>query len=87
MNGITIGNLCDDYSLTRVNATQYGMSYEKYEACKEIEVVPRKMVEMIITRLERNISACAKDSYAKHSLENVKEYTESLLDQFEGDDE
>lgn len=55
----------------------------KLSATADIEVVPRKMVEMIIERLKRNISSCENDSYAGFTLTDVLQYAESLLKQFE----
>lgn len=58
---------------------------DDYIAIKDVKIVPRKMVEMIIERLKRNISACENDSYADFTLTDVLQYAESLLKQFEGD--
>lgn len=62
------------------------MAHEAWaEFCEieDIEIVPRKMVEMIIERLKINISSCEKDSYADFTLTDVLKYAESLLKQFE----
>ena len=70
---------------------------EKWSASKDIEVVPRKMVEMIIKRCEDAIRRqefimdfYASDSYISSNAQaarvhtmQLKEYTESLLKQFE----
>lgn len=56
-----------------------------WDGCRNIEIVPRKMVEMIIERLKRNISSCENDSYADFTLTDVLQYAESLLKKFEED--
>ena len=55
----------------------------KIEAVKNIEIVPRKMVEMIIERIESNKAVCEPDGYAEHILDNISMYAESLLKRFE----
>lgn len=59
------------------------MSWADITKLYQIEVVPRKMVEMIIERLKRNTSSCRDDSYANFILTDVLQYAESLLKKFE----
>lgn len=64
------------------------MAHEAWaEFCEieDVEIVPRKMVEMIIERLKRNISSCENDSYTDFTLTDVLQYAESLLKKFEED--
>lgn len=85
MSKVTIESLYDDFAVPRTEAREYGVNYELYAKLAEIEVVPRKMVEMIIERIKVNKSVCVSDSYAEHTLDNVLQYSESLLKQFEED--
>ena len=89
MSRVTVGDLyreyCDD---------------EKWQTLKDIEVVPRKMVEMIIKKCEDTIRKqefimdfYASDPYissnaqaARINTMQLKEYAESLLKQFEEED-
>ena len=79
MSRVTIDNIQHDASGLD------NMSWAEITELYQIEVVPRKMVEMIIERLKRNISSCKKDSYADFTLTDVLKYAESLLEQFEED--
>lgn len=60
---------------------------DDYIAIKDIEVVPRKIVEMIIAECNSQIS----DFKGNHGIVNtaihIKRYAESLLEQFEEDKE
>ena len=76
MSGITVGDLWREYC-----------DNEKWQTLKDIEVVPRKMVEMIMEECEslkitnyRYGNYCAGDNFA-----HIKNYAESLLKQFEED--
>lgn len=78
---VTIGELTEDY---------LPFTKEGNEATT-IEIVPRKMVEMIIEKCERQISYIEPEervfnSYARGIVEyaeNVKTYAEELLREFE----
>ena len=58
-----------------------------WDGYKDIEVVPRKMVEMIIERCEGTINcACySEDNMRVWEARDLKEYAESLLEKFEND--
>ena len=56
-----------------------------WDSCKDIEVVPRKMVEMIIERLKEHKANTIEDSYTNWVLGDTLDYAESLLKQFEED--
>jgi len=60
-----------------------------WSKCANIEVVPRKMVEMIIEECKRNeIFNHAHGNYcAADNLQHIRECAESLLKQFEEDSE
>lgn len=90
MNRVTINDLAWDYKHNT-------MQKELIESC-DIEVVPRKMVEMIIERgkeLEDYYTDCECYSYNDEhytrgrvaSAYDIREYAESLLKQFEEDKE
>jgi hypothetical protein len=74
--------------MSRVNIGQvYCDLYErqKDDACN-IEIVPRKMVEMIIEKCDERIAAYRPSGYIAAELKGVKEYAESLLEKFEESD-
>ena len=59
----------------------------------DTEIVPRKMVEMIIKDCEKKMEfygtlrvVCSEDKGAYNTAKSTKEYAESLLKQFEEDE-
>lgn len=54
-----------------------------YEKIKNIEIVPRKMVEMIIAECNSQISDFHHNPSIVNTATHIKEYAESLLKQFE----
>lgn len=77
MGRVTIMNLTNDY--------KYDLTLDEQVEVKDIEIVPRKMVEMIIERCECTINcACyTEDNMRVLEARDIKEYAESLLKQFE----
>ena len=57
------------------------------EAIKNIEIVPRKIVEMIIAECTKDICAEHKSDGAKAEASLIKRYAEELLEKFEADGE
>jgi len=88
MSRVTIESLYGDFTVPRKVAREYGANYEQYEKLAETEVVPRKIVEMIIQKC-KEIQNDNIDGYGLHECgkwaasEEIKEYAESLLNQFE----
>lgn len=84
MNGVTINELAWDY---RHNTTGKDLK----ESC-DIEVVPRKIVEMIIEKCReqmREYIARGENDYTDGKYDagfSIKQYAESLLKQFEEDE-
>ena len=58
-----------------------------WDGCKDIEVVPRKMVEMIIERCVRDMCSASNDGAMCYEASCIKDYAESLLKRFEEDKE
>ena len=92
MSRVTIENLYNDFTVPRTEAREYGENYEQYAKLAETEVVPRKMVEMIIKKCEE----IQHDNYHDDepyecgewsASDEIKEYAESLLKQFEEEEE
>lgn len=80
MSRVTIGDLYSDFVTVET-------PFEDWRKAWSVQVVPRKMVEMIIEECEslkmtnyRYGNYCAGDNLA-----HIKEYAESLLKQFEED--
>ena len=75
MSKVTINDL---YSGIR----QSGIGMYKY---KDVEIVPRRMVEMIIKRCQETIdNVCyTEDNARKWEAQDIKEFAESLLEEFE----
>lgn len=48
MSRVTIEGLYSDFTVPRTNAREWGVNFEQYERLANTEIVPRKMVEMII---------------------------------------
>lgn len=76
MSKVTIEDIYDDI--------KHG-SVSDYAASKDVEVVPRKMVEMIIEECERRSSGRTKARCEE--AQYIREYAESLLEKFENDGE
>ena len=55
----------------------------KLSAAADIEVVPRKMVEMIIEKCKKEILSDYKSVAAVAEASLIKSYAEELLDKFE----
>lgn len=58
-----------------------------WSECANIEVVPRKMVEMIIKECTKDVCAEHKSDGAKAEASLIKRYAEDLLEKFETDGE
>ena len=61
-----------------------------WDGCKDIEVVPRKIVEMIIKKCKDHASGPRPSDYIVGVSDEagvIAKYAESLLRQFEGDKE
>lgn len=58
-----------------------------WDGCKDIEVVPRKIVEMIIEKCEEDSAQPFYHDCIIEEARDIKRYAESLLRQFEGDTE
>ena len=93
MSRVTIEGLYSDFTVPRAEARQYGMNYEQYERLANTEIVPRKMIEMIIERCKKNEEALRPYYGAPFEDGQDVAYTdiricaEQLLKRFEGDDE
>lgn len=81
MSRVTIDDLTGDY---------YNDHTDKSFEIIDVEIVPRKMVEMIIKDCEKRMEfygtlrmVCAEDKGAHNTAKSIKEYAESLLKQFE----
>lgn len=61
-----------------------------WDGCKDIEVVPRKIVEMIIEKCERMMDFYSADydftRGKKWAYDEIRAYAESLLMEFEEDE-
>ena len=55
----------------------------KYNQIKDIEIVPRKMVEMIIERCEEDSAQPFYHDCIIEEARDIKRYAEALLEQFE----
>lgn len=64
-----------------------------WDGCKDIEIVPRKMVEILIEKCDKEIEHCAEytgnEYYDGRSdgVATIKYFAEALLKQFEEDKE
>lgn len=76
MSRVTIDNIQHDASGLD------NMSWDEITKLYQIEVVPRKMVEMIIEKCRQDIIKYNHDS---EEAACIKQYAESLLKQFEED--
>lgn len=76
MSRVTIDNIQHDASGLD------NMSWAEITKLYQIEVVPRRMVEMIIEYCEQSIKNYPHTMVAVNAS-NIKEYAESLLKQFE----
>lgn len=56
-----------------------------WDGYKDIEVVPRKIVEMIIEKCEKDICNDQKSVPAVAEASLIKRYAEELLEKFEDD--
>lgn len=81
MSRVTIESLYSDFTVPRINARQWGMDFEQYKHLADTEIVPRKIVEMIIEECEKD-GANYLGAVANEAL-YIKTYAESLLKQFE----
>ena len=77
MSRVTIDNIQHDASGLD------NMSWAEITKLYEIEVVPRKMVEMIIAECNSQISKFHHNPSIVNTATHIKEYAESLLKQFE----
>lgn len=74
MGRVTIMNLTNDY--------KYDLTLDEQVEVKDVEIVPRKMVEMIIEKAKEECSD-VNNSYYSRKINNIWEYAELLLKQFE----
>lgn len=66
-----------------INQDKYASNV--WDGYKDIEIVPRKMVEMIIERCVRDMCSASNDGAMCYEASCIKDYAESLLKQFEED--
>lgn len=66
---------------------RFNESSLKLSATADIEVVPRKMIEMIIAECNSQISAFHHNPSVVNTATHIKDYAQSLLKQFEDDGE
>ena len=66
---------------------RFNESSLKLSATADIEVVPRRMIEMIIAECTRDVCAEHKSDGAKAEASLIKRYAEDLLEEFETDGE
>lgn len=85
MSRVTIEGLYDDFTVPGIEAREYGTNYEQYVALAGTEIVPRKIVEMIIEKCEKDICTDYKADAAIAEASLIKRYAEELLEQFEED--
>lgn len=78
MSRVTIDDITGDY---------YNDHTDKSFAICDVEVVPRKIVEMIIAECTRDVCAEHKSDGAKAEASLIKRYAEELLEKFEADGE
>lgn len=64
------------------NTSLFRLSPEELETYKNVAIVPRKMVEMIIEKAKEEC-ADVNNSYYSRKINNIWEYAEELLKQFE----
>lgn len=79
MSRVTIDNIQHDASGLD------NMSWADITKLYQIEVVPRRMVEMIIERCIRDMCSASNDGAMCYEASCIKDYAESLLEQFEED--
>ncbi len=77
MSRVTLSDVW--HTLTEAPATDF-------DKVSQLEIVPRKMVEMIIEKCSKDICAEHGSNFAKAEASLIKRYAESLLKQFEEDD-
>ena len=70
-------------SSVKIKDIYYDGEVDSCEKVKNIEVVPRKIVEMIIEKCHQDI---IKYNHNSEEAACIKQYAESLLKQFEEDD-
>lgn len=80
MSRVTVGDLYSD--LVNVETP-----FEDWKKARSVEVVPRKMVEMIMQDIRERKAYCEDGSYADFVLGLIHDYAESLLEQFEEEGE
>ena len=79
MSRATIGNLLEDYEDDKIDIITGVQAYD-------IEIVPRKIVEMIIDKCKEHASGPKPNDYIvglAQEADWIGEYAKSLLDQFE----
>ena len=79
MNRVTIGDLLEDYEDDKIDIITGVQAHD-------IEIVPRKIVEMIIDKCKEHASGPKPNDYivgVAQEADWIGEYAESLLDQFE----
>lgn len=79
MSRVTIDNIQHDASGLD------NMSWAEITKLYQIEVVPRKMVEMIIEKCVQDFRSPWNDGSMAYEATCIKDYAESLLKQFEED--
>lgn len=89
MNRVTISDISNSAQYLKVNN---GLGGTTFCDIKDIEIVPRKMVEMIIEKCKKNEEAL-RPYYGEPfedgqdvAYTNIRVYAELLLKQFEKDD-
>lgn len=88
MSRVTIESLYSDFTVPRTEAREYGMNYEKYAKLAETEIVPRRIVEMIIEKCKDHTSGPKPSDFlvgVSNEAGLIATYAESLLKEFEED--
>jgi len=73
-------------SSVKIKDIYYDGEVDSCEKVKNIEVVPRKLVEMIIEQCKKDMCSAKNDGAMCYEASCIKDYAESLLEQFEEDD-
>ena len=79
MSRVTILDLVSDYKDADIDMSTCKKS-------RDIQVIPRKMVEMIIEKCVRDESEPAYSNATQEEATDIRKYAESLLKQFEEDE-
>ncbi len=76
MSSITVADLLEEPNVTQED-------YDKWAIVSSTEIVPRKMIEMIIEKCIRDESEPAYSDATQEEAADIRKYAEWLLKQFE----